>query len=265
VDQQVPGSNERADWQPEGLLARLARLPDPRSRHGRRYPLAALLGIAVGAVLSGASTYTEVAEFAAGLSEGQLAALGVPRRAWEAARQAPKETAVRRLLQRVDADALDALVGGWLAEQLPDGERGAVAVDGKTVRGAVGPDGYRPHLLAALVHGHGSVVAQRQVDAKRSELSGFAPLLDGVDLAGRVVTADALHTQRDHARYLVDRQAAYLLVVKGNQPGMVTAIDQLGEQAFPPSPPDHRPRSRPPGAAYDLDRARPATAGLPPR
>jgi hypothetical protein len=197
--------------------------------------LAALLGIAVAAVLSGARTYTEVAEFAAELSQEQLAALGIRKRVWEARYQAPGETALRRLLQRLDVEAVDALVGGWLAEQLPEGDRSAVAVDGKTIRGARGADGQRPHLLAALVHGHGVVVAQRQVDAKSNEISGFGPLLDQVDLAGRVVTADALHTQRAHARSLVeDRRAAYLLVVKGNQPGMVEAINRIGEQAFSP-------------------------------
>jgi DDE_Tnp_1-associated/Transposase DDE domain len=239
---------EQADREPEphgtGLLARLAQLPDPRSRRGRRYPLPALLGIAVAAVLSGARTYTEVAEFAAELSQQQLATLGVPKRAWEARYQTPKETALRRLLQRLDADTLDELVGGWLAEQLPDGEDAAVAVDGKTLRGAAGTGtgtgGHRPHLLAALVHGHGTVVAQRQVDAKTSEIGGFGPLLDQVELAGRVVTADALHTQATHARYLVeDRQAAYLLVVKGNQPGLVKAIDELPEPAFSPGVSDN--------------------------
>jgi hypothetical protein len=181
-----PQAVEQADCEPEapstGLLARLAQVPDPRSRHGRRYPVPALLGIAVAAVASGARTYTEVAEFAAELSQEQLAALGIRKRAWEVRYQAPRETALRRLLQRLDADALDEVVGGWLAEQLPDGDPSAVAVDGKTLRGA---GGRRPHLLAALVHGHGSVVAQRQVDAKTSEIGGFGPLLDRVDLAGR--------------------------------------------------------------------------------
>jgi predicted transposase YbfD/YdcC len=61
-------------------------------------------------------------------------------------------------------------------------------------------------------------------------------LLEEVDLAGRVVTADALHCQRDHARDLVaERHADYLLVAKENQPGLVAAISQLPEQAFPPS------------------------------
>jgi DDE_Tnp_1-associated/Transposase DDE domain len=231
---------EQAEHEPGrpgvGLLALLARVPDPRSRHGRRYPLPALLGITVAAVLSGARTYTEVAEFAAELSQVQLAALGVPKRPWEAHHQAPTETALRRLLQRLDVEALDALVGEWLAGLLPAGDTAAVAVDGKTLRGAVDAHGRRPHLLAALVHGHGAVLAQRRVAAKSGEGAAFQPLLDQVDLTGRVVTADALHTTREHAHYLVDqRHAAYLLVVKGNQPGLVSAINQLDAQAFSPS------------------------------
>jgi predicted transposase YbfD/YdcC len=64
----------------------------------------------------------------------------------------------------------------------------------------------------------GTVLAQRRVDAHTNEITGFQPLLDEVELAGKVVTADALHTQTEHACYLVaDRRAAYLLVVKANQ------------------------------------------------
>src|SRR6266536_1322472 len=83
--------------------------------------------------------------------------------------------------------------GGWLACQ--QDAPGAVAVDGKTLRGAVDADGRQVHLLAALAHGSGVVLAQRRVDAKSNEITGFRPLLEGVDLQGRVVTADALHTQ----------------------------------------------------------------------
>jgi predicted transposase YbfD/YdcC len=69
-----------------------------------------------------------------------------------------------------------------------------------------------------------------------NEITGFQPLLDQVDLAGRVVTADALHTQADHADYLVGRrQADYLFCVKGNQPGLETAINHLPSAAFSPS------------------------------
>ncbi|HZD67562.1 MAG TPA: ISAs1 family transposase [Actinomycetes bacterium] len=80
------------------------------------------------------------------------------------------------------------------------------------------------------------MLAQRRVDGKSNEITGFRPLLEEVDLEGAVVTADALHCQRDHARYLVgERHADYLFVVKENQPGLLAAITRLPERAFSPS------------------------------
>jgi Transposase DDE domain len=75
-------------------------------------------------------------------------------------------------------------------------------------------------VLAALDHHHGAVLAQREVGAATNEIAEFQPLLDGLDLAGVVVTADAMHTQREHAAFLVDAGADYLLVVKANQPSL---------------------------------------------
>jgi len=107
-------------------------------------------------------------------------------------------------------------------------------VDGKVLRGARGPGGHQVHLLAALAHDSGTVLAQRAVAATTNETTQLAPLLDGVDLAGRVVTADALHTTPGEARYLIGRDADYVLTVKGNQPGLVTAIDRLAPEVFSP-------------------------------
>jgi predicted transposase YbfD/YdcC len=92
------------------------------------------------------------------------------------------------------------------------------------------------HLFAALAHGSGTVLAQRQVAAETNEVTQFQPLLADVDLAGRAVTADALHTQSDHAEYLVTtRRADYVLTVKGNQPSLVRSIDHLPPDAFSPA------------------------------
>jgi hypothetical protein len=99
----------------------------------------------------------------------------------------------------------------------------AVALDGKTLRGTVGrTGGAGVHLLSALTHRHGTVVGQRLVSIGDSEIAEFEPLLDsleqtGTDLAGKVVTADALHTTRDHAIYLRRRDAHYVFIVKKNQ------------------------------------------------
>jgi len=226
----------------EGLLDRLGELADPRDRRGVRHSFVSLLAIAVAAVGSGARSWTEIGEFARELIPEQLARLQARPSPYTGRYTPPDEATIRRALQRVDAQALDRLVGGWLGARQPpaDADDKAVAVDGKTLRGAVDADGRRVHLLAALHQQKGTVLAQRRVDGKTNEITGFRPLLDEVDLAGRVVTADALHCQRDHAHYLVvERHADYLFVAKENQPGLVAAISQLPEQAFSPSECDH--------------------------
>jgi predicted transposase YbfD/YdcC len=120
---------------------------------------------------------------------------------------------------------LDQVIGRWLADQQPHPPRPAwrraVAVDGKTLRGSGHHPSPQVHLLAAVDHTTGAVLAQADVDATTNEITRFQPLLDGVDLTGAVVTADALHTQHAHADWLVGvKRAAYLLIVKANQPSL---------------------------------------------
>jgi predicted transposase YbfD/YdcC len=94
-------------------------------------------------------------------------------------------------------------------------------------------DGHQVHLPAALDHHDGAVLAQREVPAATNEIAEFQPLLDGLDLVGVVVTADALHTQRDHAAFLVDRGADYLMVVKANQPTLHAQLAGLPWRQIP--------------------------------
>jgi hypothetical protein len=139
-------------------------------------------------------------------------------------------------------------------------------VDGKTLRGSRTGDG-AVHLLAATCHNPQIVVAQRQVEAESNEIPAFTPLLSRLDLTGVVVTADALHTQHDHARHVIAAGGHYLFIVKGNQPTLLRRLKALpwreavlndaptskgtaaARSAARPGPPDrlnqHRRRHRP--------------------
>jgi predicted transposase YbfD/YdcC len=217
-----------------GLLERLAMIPDPRDRRGRRHPLASVLAVSAAAVAAGARSVTAIAEWAADAPWPVLAALGVRYDPLTRRCQVPGEATIRRVLARVDGDAVDATVGAWLADRLrpPPPPCRVIAVDGKTLRGSA-HHGHQVHLLAALDHHDGAVLAQRQVDGAPGEVPAFQPLLAGLDLAGVVVTADALHTQRDHAGFLVDRGADYLLVVKANQPTLHAQLVGLPWRQIP--------------------------------
>jgi predicted transposase YbfD/YdcC len=188
-----------------------------------RHRLVTILGLAVCAVLAGARSFTAIAEWAADADEATRAELG-------AAGVVPCESTIRRTLQRLDADDFDRRAGRWAQQRtMPaPGRRRLVAVDGKTLRGSASGADPGQHLLAALDHTHGVVLGQVDVQAKTNEIPMLPTLLDRIDLAGAIVTADAMHTQREHARYLVaQRGAHYILTVKGNQPSLHAQLKNL--------------------------------------
>jgi predicted transposase YbfD/YdcC len=211
-----------------GLLGVLARVADPRARRGVRHRLTGILGLALCAVVAGARSFTAIAEWAADADTQTLRVLGVTGRV-------PSESTFRRTLQRLDADAFDDLAGAWAQRAAMPGpkQRRVVAVDGKTLRGSAGGGEPGDHLLAALDHVHGAVLGQVEVGAKTNEIPMFAVLLDRIDIAGAVVTADAMHAQRGHATYLAGRGAHYLFTVKRNQPGLHAQLASLPWRQVP--------------------------------
>ena len=219
---------------PDGLIDRLKQLKDPRKPRGIRHSVTTTLAIAVCAVLAGCRSYVAIGEWAADLPRDILIRLGCRYNDKHRTYLAPSEPTLRRHLQGSDAEELDCIVNDWLAQQAdPD----AIALDGKTVRGSKGKDGKPIHLFSAVLHKEGVVVAQKEVDQKTNEITEFKPLVDSIniDLKGKVVTADALHTQIDHARYLVkEKEADYLFTVKGNQGSIKKAIESLGDEDFSP-------------------------------
>lgn len=224
---------------PDGLLERLGRIADHRKRRGVRHRLASVLAIAACATLSGARSLSAIGEWAADVPQDVLRRLGAKYHPVHKRYIPPHDATIRRALAGVDADALDRVVGEWLLDQVRAGrleERQlVVAVDGKSLRGARQDDGRPVHLFAAMVQGDRAVIAQAEVDHKTNEITGFQPLLEGLDLEGAVVTADAMHAQREHARFLVeDKGADYLFGVKGNQPKLLEAIESVPRGSFSP-------------------------------
>lgn len=256
-----------APVEPEGLLDRLAQVADPRDPRGVRYRLATLLAIGVCAVsAAGHNTLTAVAEWVRRCDPVELSRLGCPFNPLTGRYRVPDERTLREAYSRVDPGGLAAVGYGYLgaltpAEPDPVTPHGArereqrrawrtatddasrrprhdgLAADGKCLRAARRRDGSQVYLLSVVRHRDAITVATRPIGAKTNEISEFAPLLDQVsdeDLAGRVLTADAMHAQRAHATYLVEqRHAHYLLFVKNNQPTLAAQLRGLPWKQVP--------------------------------
>jgi len=228
---QIMLSTESLATGPRSLMARLSTLPDVRKPRGVRHPYGTVLTIALAAIAAGCSSLLAIGEWASGLTQEQLATLHAAR--FKGRYIPPSESAIRRALQRSHAEVLDRLLEEWMAEQ---GTPAAIACDGKTVRGSGNATTKPRHLVSAVIHGTTRVIAQTAVDEKSNEIPAVHTLLKSIDLAGTLVTADAMHTQRDFATFVVEeKHADYLLIAKGNQPTLEADIRALAPEDFSPS------------------------------
>lgn len=198
------------------LIEVLAEIPDFRSNRGKRHALAAILALACSAMLCGARSYTAIAEWGRNYGVRLMQALGFTR-------QPPCAATLHTVLRRVDREAVEAKLGAWAEGLLsgtpaPQDIEAGIAVDGKTLRGSQKQGAPGAHLLSAVAHRLGVTLAQQAVVDTTNEIPATLDLLRQLVLTGRVVTMDALLTQRAIARQIVAAGGDYVMVVKANQP-----------------------------------------------
>lgn len=217
------------------LTEQFARVPDRRSRKGLRYPLPGLLALLAAAAFCGVSRGpVELAAFALTLSQGQLRALRFRPDRHTRRYTAPTETVFTRVLAGVDTDQLEAALLAWQAQLLgpPAPKDNVIAVDGKELRHARGVQ-----LVSAVTAAGQRWLGTVRVMHKSNEIPAVPKLLDRLELRGQLVVLDALHTQSDTARHIVqERGGDYLLTLKDNQPTLRQTVETLlTPQRFSPS------------------------------
>ena len=197
------------------LFECLGEVPECRHARGKRYPLKTVLAVAVAARLAGYRGATSFAQFAALLSQEQLEAVGAFFSPSKQCYTAPAITTFHNILAALPPETLDNAIGRWTGQHAS----APLAMDGKDLRGASKQtEGARRMMVAALEHHTGRVLAQVEVDSKSNEIPAVRALFTRLDLAGRIVTLDAMHAQHETARCLLGRRADYVLsAVKDNQ------------------------------------------------
>ena len=205
------------------LLDVLGDLPDPRSRHGQRHPLPAVLALVVLGLLRGCRSLEAIAQLGRDFGAPLAHALGFRRG------KTPAKSTLSRFLRRLDPEATEAALAQWVESRLPPGVD-VLSLDGKAVRGS--RDGALPgqHLVSAYAPQVEAVLGQLRVDAKTNEHKAALQLLGILPVAGRVVLGDAMFCQRDVCAKVIDKGGDYVFTVKDNQPGL--AVDIAAGFAF---------------------------------
>ncbi len=185
------------------------KVPDPRKSWGKRYSLKALLVMATAAMLCGAKGPTSISEWGCSKSREELKQLGFRRGI------APCAATFSNVFRDLDSLAFERAIRNYFSPVL-EGEE-AIAVDGKTLRGSKDGDLPAVHLLSALGQSTCVVFNEQFVSSKTNEIKVIVNLLDGIKIKGKVITADALHTQKGFCEYVIDNGGDYVLTVKDNQ------------------------------------------------
>jgi DDE_Tnp_1-associated/Transposase DDE domain len=230
----------------KGLLSFLAEIPDPRSRHGRRHTLPAILALVCCAVMSGACGDATVGQWGEDQEISWIHQLGFHRKP-------PKSGGIRKVLMALDMKVLEAALTRWAEatlgrpvaiESVP---LEAFALDGKTARGSCDGMEKAVHLLSLMAQESGLTVAQMAVPSgvedKTNEHKAALQLLGEADLTGRVITGDAMFSQRDLSQQILDDGGHFLWFVKENQPTLrndiQAALAPPQNGAFSPSTATH--------------------------
>jgi predicted transposase YbfD/YdcC len=226
------------------LLELFTGVPDGRVGPGRDHPVAAVLALAAAAVVAGMKGYTAITGWVADVPSAILTDLYL--RSGAAPAPPPSKTTIWRVLTDADTEAFDAAVGAWLmnlagftAPAADGGDTGEetgsralmqVRLDGKAIRGARDAAGNQVRLLAALVGpdaGASVIAAQTEVGVKTNEVPMAAAVLGQIDLNGKVVTADALHTVKATANHIHEHGGEFVLPVKENRRALFDALNAL--------------------------------------
>ena len=198
------------------LIEKLENVSDPRRQWGnRRHLLVDILVIGFCTIVCGGEDFTDMEN------------LGIEKEAWlrtflELPNGIPDSDTFRRVFERIEPKELAQALRDWLEYYRE--KRSVVSIDGKTIRGSKGHGHKAYHVVSAFVRENRITLGELKTDEKSNEITAVPELIDMLDLNGAIVTADAMSCQTNIAAKITEKQADYVLGLKGNQASLLNDV-----------------------------------------
>jgi predicted transposase YbfD/YdcC len=197
------------------LIEILSKIPDFRKEKGKRHPLPAVLALACVAMMCGVKGYSAIAEWGRNYGKEISKALGFTHE------KTPCSATFCNIFRKLEIQLMESILGQW-ADNISSAV--GISIDGKTLHGSAKQGSGITHLLSAVRHGLGMTLAQCSVDSKTNEIGEINELLKSLVLEGRIITVDALLTQRKVSQDIIEGCGDYVMIVKENQKALMDDV-----------------------------------------
>ena len=201
------------------LIERLDKIKDPREEWKVDHKLSAIIFVTLCAILCGAESWLDIEDYC-------IIKIEMLRKFVNLDNGAPSQYTFRRLFTLLDPLKIEVLLrehaSGIVNEKLQDN----IAIDGKTIKGSQRHDLKCLHSVSAFCHEQGLVLAEMGVDIKSNEITAIPLLLDLLEIKGKTITIDAIGTQKEIAKKIIEKKGDYVLSLKENHPKFYETISK---------------------------------------
>lgn len=201
-------------------------LKDPRIDRTKEHLLIDIIAISILAVISGADGWTAIETYGKAKEQWLKTFLELPN-------GIPSHDTISRVFQRLNPEDFATSFSNWINLIVQKLGVEIISIDGKTLKQSYDRNNFQKalHIVSAWANNNKLVLGQKKVDSKSNEITAIPALLETIDIAGNVITIDAMGTQKEIAAQIINKKGNYILALKGNQSKLHQQVKEWFEQA----------------------------------
>lgn len=210
----------------QSLVENFGDIKDPRVERTKKHKLTDILVIAILAVIGGAQGWEDIENYGISKQEWLEEFLELPN-------GIPSDDTFRRVFEFINPEELNRCFSRWIETLVTNMGGEIIPIDGKTIRGSYDRNQGKSalHVVSAWASEQNLVLAQMKVEDKSNEITAIPALLELLDIKGSIITIDAMGTQTEIAKKIIDKKADYVLALKANHPTLYNQVKQWFEAA----------------------------------
>lgn len=208
----------------QSLVKHFGDIEDPRVERTKKHQLTDILVIAILAIIAGAQGWEDIENYGISKQQWLEEFLALPN-------GIPSDDTFRRVFEFIEPEALNRCFLSWVKTLLTKMGGEIIPIDGKTIRGSYDRSNGKSalHVISAWASEQRLVLAQIKVEDKSNEITAIPALLELLDITGAIITIDAIGTQTEIAKQIIDKKADYVLALKANHPTLYSQVKEWFE------------------------------------